>query len=381
VTTVMLAGGGSGGHIYPLLAVADALSRLMPKLELVFVGTEKGYEKSLVPARGYSIEMTPVRPVRGLGWSGMLRGVGSAVHALEVCRRLLRKHQPRAVVTVGGYAAGPISLVAYLTGIPVFLLEPNAVMGLANRLIAPLAARGYTAFAHPERHFRAGRVRRLGLPLRPGFAAVPYAMDPNCPRLLVLGGSQGARSLNLAFPEAIAQLERRVRVTHQTGRDHAEEVRERVRGLGLTNYEICPYIEDMPSALSATDLVISRSGAGAVSEICAVGRPSVLVPFPYAAGDHQTKNAQEIAEAGAAELVQSGDGLASELARTVERLLATPGRLEAMAEAATLLGRPNAAEEVAQDLLQATALMEAVTKSATSGATRAAENAKNLEES
>ncbi len=359
MTTVMLAGGGSGGHIYPLIAIADALCRLAPSLQLVFVGTEKGYEKSLVPARGYQLVMTPVRPLRGVGWWGTVRGASSAAHSLWVCRRLLRAHRPRAVVTVGGYAAGPISLAAFLGNIPVFLLEPNAVMGLANRLIAPLATRGYTAFASPERHFRAGRVRRLGLPLRPGFSQVPYAIDPGSPRLLVLGGSQGARSLNLAVPKAVAQLRRRVSVTHQTGHEHAAEVKESARMLGLTDYQVCPYIDDMPRSLAATDLVISRSGAGAVSEICAIGRPSVLVPFPYAAGDHQTKNAREIAEAGAAVLVPNSEQLASSLTGTLERLLADPVLLEQMASAAVRLGRSNAASEVARDLLQAAQLMDA----------------------
>jgi UDP-N-acetylglucosamine--N-acetylmuramyl-(pentapeptide) pyrophosphoryl-undecaprenol N-acetylglucosamine transferase len=349
-TTILFAGGGTGGHVFPLLAVADALTEIAPAVRVVFVGTERGMEAELVPKRGYALELVRVAPIRGGGLFGAVSGIWRAAAALPESRGLLRRHAPRALLSIGGYAAGPVSLMARLGGIPLALIEPNSVMGLANRLIAPLVQRGYTAFEGAEPHFRSGRALRTGVPIRSGFEPRPYRRDPEKLRVLVLGGSQGAKSLNETVPEALTQVAAPLSVKHQCGKAHADGVRKLYAELGPDfPVEVVPFIDDMPAALAEADLVISRSGASAVSEIAAVGRPALYVPYPFAAGDHQRKNAESMAADGAAIAVPS-DATAQRLAEEI-RALATSARLEGMADSARGRGRPHAARDIAHDVL------------------------------
>jgi UDP-N-acetylglucosamine--N-acetylmuramyl-(pentapeptide) pyrophosphoryl-undecaprenol N-acetylglucosamine transferase len=350
--TLIFAGGGTGGHVFPLVAVADAVRALDPGVELLFVGTERGLEARAVPERGYALELMRVLPLRGGGVSGFVRGVAQAARSLPAGRELVRRVRPAAVLSVGGYAAGPVSLSAWSLGVPLALLEPNSVIGLANRLVAPLAGRAYTAFPEADRYFRRGRVLRAGVPLRPGFEPVPYRAPSGRVKLLVLGGSQGARTLNEAVPRAIATLGERVEVVHQCGRAHAERVEKLYAELGAATARVVPFIDDMPRAIAAAELVIGRSGAGAVSEICAVGRPSLLVPYPYAAGDHQRHNAEALVRAGAAASVLDAQATPERLASEIARLIAEPAVLAGMASAARAEGRPDAARAIALDLLE-----------------------------
>ncbi len=355
--SLLLAGGGTGGHVYPLLAVADAVRVLRPDVQVVFVGTERGLEKQVVPERGYALELVGVRPIRGHGVRGALLGAARAVFSIPESRTLLRRHAPRAVCSIGGYAAGPIALMARALGIPLAVIEPNSVIGLTNRWMARFAQRGYTAFAEVDAHFAPAAVRRTGVPLRGGFAARPYHRQSGPLSILVLGGSQGARSLNEAVPRALTRLAFPVRVVHQTGRAHVDDVRARYAQLGLDTAEVVPFIDDMPAALAGAELVIARAGASAVSEIGAVGRPSLLVPYPFAAGDHQRKNAEALERAGAARCLPAADAtperIASELSALVEG-----NRLTEMAQRARAWGRPDAAADVARDLLQWVGLYE-----------------------
>ncbi len=350
--SILLAGGGSGGHVFPLLSVADALRDIAPGVALTFVGTERGMEADLVPKRGYALELTRVLPIRGRGVSGAFQGVWRAAMSLPESRALVLRLAPCAVLSIGGYAAGPVSLAARLARVPVLLIEPNSVMGLANRLIAPLVQRGYTAFAGAERHFRAGRVLRTGVPIRAGFEPSPYERLPDRLRVLVLGGSQGAKSLNETVPAALARVSGKLSVTHQCGKAHLAAVRATYEKLQPEfDLEVTEFIEDMPSALARADLVISRSGASAVSEIAAVGRPALFVPYPFAAGDHQRKNAEAMAEDGAAISVPAEAASVEHLCAEIERLAQSPEALELMAEAARRRGRPRAAVEIARDVL------------------------------
>lgn len=348
--TIVLAGGGTGGHVFPLLAVAGALHELEPELRLVFVGTERGIEKEAVPARGYELELMRVLPMRGSGAFGAVRGAASAVASLSAARALLARHQPKAVFSTGGYVAGPISLAARMLRIPVALCEPNSVMGLANRLIAPLVQRGYVHFTETLRHFPSGVGKELGVPLRAGFSPKPFVRSKGPLSVLVLGGSQGAKTLNERVPEALALLSTPLRVVHQVGKSAEASVRERYARLGVSGVQVVPFIDDMPRALQEAELVIGRSGAGAVAEICAVGRPSVLIPYPFAAGDHQLKNAESLAREGAALCVPAALASPERIAREVRWLL-EDGRLERMAERARLRGRPHAARWIAEDFL------------------------------
>lgn len=356
---VVLAGGGTGGHVFPMIAVADALTELDPSLELSFVGTARGLESRLVPERGYALRLVEILPLRGGGMVGAWRGATRAVRATWAERRTLAELRPDVVFSVGGYAAGPVAAAARSLGIPVALMEPNSVIGLANRLIAPFVQRAYTAFAASERHFPAGSVLRTGVPIRSGFERRPYRPG-TVPTVLVLGGSQGAKSLNEALPAAFGQLTRPVRVVHQCGAAHAASVEALYASLAPElGARVIPFIEDMPAQLAAADLVVSRSGASAVSEICAIGRASLLVPYPYAAGDHQTQNAAALEAAGAARRIDARQATPQRLCELLVELLGDPQRLQAMAESAGQLGRPEAAREVASDLLRLAGLSPA----------------------
>lgn len=360
--TLLFAGGGTGGHVYPLIAVAEAVRAMAPAVRIVFVGTERGLEARAVPKAGYELELMRVLPLRGAGVLGFLRGARRAFGAVPEARALVRRLAPAAVLSVGGYAAGPASLAAWSLDVPLALLEPNSVIGLANRLVAPLAGRAYLAFPEAERHFRKERILRAGVPLRPGFAPVPPPLEGERLRLLVLGGSQGAKALNDAVPRALATLGGRVEVVHQAGAAAEASVRALYAELGVPNVTVVPFIDDMPAALAAAELVVGRSGAGAVSEMCAVGRPGLLVPYPYAAGDHQRVNAEALVRAGAARLVPNRDADPARLSREIDTLVHDRTLLSSMAAAARRAGKPEAAQAIARDLLSLSGLAEPVTE-------------------
>jgi UDP-N-acetylglucosamine--N-acetylmuramyl-(pentapeptide) pyrophosphoryl-undecaprenol N-acetylglucosamine transferase len=351
--TILLVGGGTGGHVFPLIAVADELRILAPKLRLVFVGTERGLESQVVPERGYELRLVHIEPIRGRGVFGALRGVRAAAGSIPEAVALLREFTPKVVFSIGGYAAGSLSVASQLLRVPLALMEPNSVIGLANRLVAPFVARAYTQFPSVERHFPAAAVMRAGLAIRRGFEPCDYDYDGKKLRVLVLGGSQGAVALNQTVPRALSAARTPLTVVHQAGKGHDGAVRTLYSELGAGHQvNVVPFISDMPAALREADLVIGRSGAGASAEICAVGRPALFVPYPYAAGDHQFKNAESLARSGAAAVVRAADASVERLASEVDRLAANPERLRSMAEAAQQLGRPDAAEQVAEDLLR-----------------------------
>ncbi len=351
--TVLLAGGGTGGHVFPMIAVADELRRLLPTLRLVFVGTERGLESKVVPECGYELRYVSMAPLLGGGVWGGLKGAVRAGLAMPEGLLLVRELQPAVVFSMGGYAAGSAALAARLLRVPLALMEPNSVLGLANRLVAPLVQRAYTSYEDVESSFPRGTVLRSGLAIRRGFARVPFQPDGDVLRVLVLGGSQGARTLNEAVPRALSQTRVRVRVVHQAGKGKDEAVRTLYQALGATEaVSVLPFIADMPSALAQADLVISRSGAGACSEICAVGRPSLLVPYPFAAGDHQRKNAEALVRAGAARQIADREATPDRLTALIDSLGQGRSELATMAESAARIGRPSAAERVARDLLE-----------------------------
>lgn len=352
--TVLLAGGGTGGHVFPMIAVADELKRRLPNLDLVFVGTERGVETQVVPEKGYRLELLDIEPIRGRGAWGALKGARRAVASLGQARELVRCLEPKVVFSIGGYAAGPVSLAARSLGVPLALMEPNSVIGLANRLIAPFVQRAYTTFPQVERHFAAGCVLRTGLALRRGFEPRPYNYHGGTLNVLVLGGSQGAQSLNETVPHALSRCRAPLTVLHQAGKGNDGAVRQLYQSLGARGRQVHvePFISDMPSTLANADLVIGRSGAGALAEICAIGRPALFIPYPYASGDHQYVNASVLVEQGAAVCLRSQEATVERLTAELDQLMESPDRLRQMAVAAQRLGKPDAAEVVAQDLME-----------------------------
>jgi UDP-N-acetylglucosamine--N-acetylmuramyl-(pentapeptide) pyrophosphoryl-undecaprenol N-acetylglucosamine transferase len=351
MTTLLFAGGGTGGHVFPMLAVADAVRVLVPATRLVFVGTDKGMETKLVPERGYELELVKVLPIRGGGLGGALRGIGRAAGSIPDARSIVSRVAPQAVFSIGGYAAGPVALAARTLGVPLALMEPNAEAGLANRLIAPFVQRAYIAFPESQRYFNKTITVQSGVPIREGFSPVPYAPTRGGLKVLVVGGSQGAKSLNEAVPRALAQLGEGIEVVHQCGRAHEATARDLYGELGFgQRARIQPFIENMAAALANADVVIGRAGASAISEICAIGRPSLLVPYPFA-GDHQKLNADSIAKEGAALWLPNSEATPDRIAAELRKLMNDPARLIAMADSARRLGRPQAARAIAEDLL------------------------------
>jgi UDP-N-acetylglucosamine--N-acetylmuramyl-(pentapeptide) pyrophosphoryl-undecaprenol N-acetylglucosamine transferase len=350
---VVLAGGGTGGHVFPMVAVADAL-RAEADVRVVYVGTARGIEARVVPARGDELQLLDVLPIKGQGPLGAVKGAVRAATLVPRARSLLRAFAPGAVLAVGGYAAGPVGLGAWLSRIPVAILEPNSTLGLANRWLAPFAQRAYVAHAETEKKLGPRIARRTGVPLRGVFVPAPYTAGATF-RILVLGGSQGAKGLNDVLPEALVAARRKVDhliVVHQAGRERDEAVRASYRALGAGDWvTVMPFLDDVAGELAAADLVIGRAGASSLGELCAVGRASILIPFPFAADDHQRKNAEAVAAEGAAIAILQADASAARVAAEVVALANDSARRTAMADRARALGRPDAARTIARDLL------------------------------
>ena len=349
---IIIAGGGTGGHVFPGLAVADALVALAD-VEVIFCGTARGIEKDVVPARGYRLELLDVAPMKGGGAKRAIGGALTAARATFRALRLVRGIDPAAVLSVGGYAAGPVALAAAVSRVPIAVFEPNGVLGLTNRLLAPFAKRAYVTWPEVARRFAPEVRRPIGVPLRKGFEASPYQIGTGPRRLLVMGGSLGAQAINERMPSVIAALRKRLpnlEVVHQTGRGNDGAVRAAYEKLGVPA-DVRPFLDDVPAALRAADLVLARSGAGTVAEISAVGRAAIFVPFPFAADDHQTKNARAMAEAGGAVVLPQAECGAERMEREVGELLEDDSRRRAMAEAAAAMGKPHAAWDAAGDLL------------------------------
>ncbi len=350
--TILIAGGGTGGHVFPAVAVADAMKSLAD-VDVAFCGTQAGVEARVIPARGYELELLRVEPMKGGGVAQAARGAVLAARATVQARAVVRRLAPRAVMSVGGYASGPTTLAAALHGVPVTVLEPNSVVGLANRLLAPFARRAYLAWDEAGGPFRASARRLYGVPLRAGFSPRPYRARGRS-RVLVMGGSQGAAALNERVPDVIARVRDAlpaVEVLHQAGNGRDGSVREDYARRGLGRAEVVPFLDDVAGAIADADLVLARAGAATIAEVLAIGRASVLVPFPYAADDHQRRNAEALARAGASVCVPQQAAAAARLAAEVLRLLADDAARTAMADAARARGRPQAARAVAADLL------------------------------
>jgi len=349
VTRIVIAGGGTGGHLYPGLALADALAGR--GVEVVYVGAAGGIEARVVPTTGYRLHLLPGRQLRGGGLGRAARGLATAAGATLRAVALLGTLRPALVVGVGGYASVAVVVAAALRRIPSVLLEQNVVPGAANRMLVRLARRVCVGFAESIRFFPPGRAVHTGNPVRADLLRPRPARTR--PGLLVFGGSAGAHKLNEATVGALAVLgptARGLDVTHQTGAADVDAVRARYAGLGLT-VRVEPFITDMGAAYAAADVVVGRAGAMTCAEVTAVGLPAILVPYPYAADDHQRRNAEVLAAAGAAETILDADLTADRLAERLRALLDDPSRRATMAARARDLGRADAARRVADECL------------------------------
>jgi len=346
----VIAGGGTGGHVTPALALGEALSRRGE--EVLFIGSSRGLESRLVPAAGFQLEVLPSEQFMGRNFLGRIRSVFSILRSVVSAHRAMRKFKADAVLSVGGYAAMPSALAAWLSGRPLFLVEPNAIPGRVNRLTSRLARTVFVGFeatrsALPPRT----QSRFVGVPLRralyKAFAKDRKSGLPATPlRILVFGGSQGARQLNENVPEALSRLAKNaVEVFHQTGEADLVSVTRRYAEIGISA-EVVAFEGDMPTRYRWADLAICRAGALTVAELALAGVPALLVPYPFAADDHQRANARALEAAGAARCLNAHPLDLTTLAQAVAEFVTSPGRLVLMRESAVRLARPDAAEEI-----------------------------------
>lgn len=354
---VLIMAGGTGGHIFPGLAVAAALrARGIP---VVWLGARRGMETRIVPEHDIELRTVPVSGLRGKGLMARLTAPWMLARAALGAGRILRDTRPRSVLSLGGYAAGPGGIAAWLQRRPLLVHEQNRVPGFTNRMLVRFARKVMSGFRDA---FAASiHAEWTGNPVRGEIASLPppaarFAGRAGAPHLLVLGGSLGARTLNLGLPSALSLIpaDRRPQVRHQCGEAHLEATRAAYARSDV-EASVEPFIADMAAAYARADLVVCRAGALTLAELAAAGLGSILMPFPYAVDDHQTKNAEGFVAAGAAELVQDRDFEPSHFAGLLERLLRDAGKRLAMADAARTLAKPDAAEVIAQRCLEVAA--------------------------
>jgi UDP-N-acetylglucosamine--N-acetylmuramyl-(pentapeptide) pyrophosphoryl-undecaprenol N-acetylglucosamine transferase len=346
----LFAGGGTGGHIIPALAVASELRRRGHAA--FFVGTERGLESQLVPRAGFPLELIQIGGLKRVGFRQRLATLMQLPVSTLYARRLLKDRRVAAVFSMGGYVAGPPVIAALVRRVPVVVMEPNAVPGFTNRRIARYVRRALISFPETARYFPIGRTELTGLPVREEFFSIRPKPRGDTFTVLVTGGSQGSRTLNQAARQSwplFRSAAIHVRFIHQSGPAACEELRSAFSESGLDG-EVLPFIADMPAAFAQADLVVCRSGAGAVAELAAAGKPSILSPFPFAADQHQLRNAQAFTRAHAARLIEDPDMTGEKLFRTVSKLAAAPAELARMGAAARGLAHPGAARRAAEVL-------------------------------
>ncbi len=346
----LLTGGGTGGHVIPALAVARQLADRGH--QVLFAGTRQGLEASLVPAAGFEIHWIEIGGLQRVGLRRALRTLWQLPASVWLARRKMAEWKPAALFSMGGYVAGPVMLAAAWQCLPVVLMEPNAYPGLTNRRLGRFASKALVSFEETAAHFPRGRSELTGLPVRDEFFALPEKQPGDEFTVLLTGGSRGSRTLNRAFRESwplFSASGRRFRLVHQCGPEGFDELQAGFRESGLTG-EVTAFLSDMPRAFSEADLVVARSGAGSVAELAAAGKPSILVPFPFAADDHQTRNAEAMAHAGAAVVAADKDMNGERLFREISRLAELPDQLREMGRAARRMARPGAAARAADVL-------------------------------
>ena len=341
----ILAGGGTGGHVIPALAIANELQHSYD-CECLFIGTARGIENRLVPAAGFPLQLVRVGALKNVSLVTRAKTAFDLPRALWDASRMLNEFAPNVVIGVGGYASGPAMLAAVVKHVPTLAFEPNVVPGFANRIVAKFVSGAAVHFEETAKYFRHAEV--TGVPVRQAFFEIPPKRS-GTPTVLIFGGSQGAHAINEAMTRCLPVLQKEapgIHIIHQTGERDYNDALAGYKSLG-ESAEVFKFIEDMPSAFARADLVVCRSGASTVAEIAAAGKPAVFVPFPRAADDHQRVNAEALAKHGAAVVVEESKLEGVWLAETIAALLGDPPRLEQMSEAARALAHPNAASDIA----------------------------------
>ena len=345
----ILAGGGTGGHVIPALAIANELRKIYGA-EVLFIGTARGIENRLVPAAGYPLQLVRVGALKNVSLMTRAKTAFDLPRAVWDASRMLNEFAPDVVIGVGGYASGPAMLAAVAKHLPTLAFEPNVVPGFANRMVARFVSGAAVHFEETAKYFRHAEV--TGVPVRQAFFEIPVLSNKTrggVPTVLVFGGSQGAHAINEAMIRCLPELRRQapgIHIIHQTGERDYNDALAAYASLG-ESAEVFKFIEDMPAAFARADLLVCRSGASTVAEITAAGKPAIFVPFPRAADDHQRVNAEALAQSGAAVVVEESKLEGVWLAETIAALLGDSLRLKVMSEAARGLAHPDAARDIA----------------------------------
>ena len=352
---IVVAGGGTGGHVFPGIAILKALERHAP-IDVLWIGTGRPVEQTALQDTGYNLKVLSVKPLKGRSPSAILKALFGLPISILKAAILLLKFRPNVVLGVGGYVAGPVLMAAKGLHIPTAIHEQNMIPGLANKLAAKFVDKIFVSFPGSEKYFPKKEVIVTGNPIRSDLleqAAVSPPASTNSKRILVLGGSQGARGINEMVTSALISIwnsGQKISVLHQTGQTDFEWVRTKYDEAGVPA-QVKPFLHNMGAHLGWADLVIARAGAGTVSELAAVGKPSLLIPYPHAASGHQDANAEYLASQGAALVFKEGETGAVKLASAIQALLDDPDKLQDMAERAKTLGRVDSADVIAKELL------------------------------
>ena len=345
---MLLAGGGTGGHLFPAVALGQLLLKRDATAEILFVGTRRGIEYRLLPQLDLPLEVIDMVGMVGRGWRGKMELIPKLIRSLFQAQRILRQFQPDLVVGFGGYVSVPVLMAAKILHIPYLIHEQNAIPGAGNKLLARGAAMICVSYADTLNYFQRDKVRLTGNPLRQGLDRIEEEL-PVPGQVLVFGGSRGARAINEAMVASLPELlnwPEPPQILHQTGDEDCIRVKEAYVAAGYTRARVVPFIDDMADAYAQSSLVICRAGATSLAELTVCGRPAILIPFPHAADDHQSANARALEHAGAAVVLQQKDLTGFRLATELRILLADRDQLQLMAQRGRSIARPDAAEKI-----------------------------------
>ena len=343
---VLIAAGGTGGHIYPGIAVAKEILRRDEKSEILFVGTSRGLETKIVPDNGFQLSLINSAGLKNVGLAGKLKGLAVLPKSFLEARSLIKHFRPDAVIGAGGYVSGPVLLMASLMRVPTLVMDSNALPGFTNRQLARFVDKAALTFEEAVKYFGAKGIV-TGNPVRKEFFEIPLKTRGTKLNVLLFGGSQGARAINNTMVDALKNLGEfhdRLQITHQTGEADFERIREEYNRAGFGDSDVRPYISEMVAEFEKTDLIISRAGATTCAEVAAAGKAAIMIPLPTAADDHQRKNAEALQTAGAARMILQSELNGERLANEIMEFINAPEKIGEMEKAAKKLARIDAAE-------------------------------------
>lgn len=354
---ILFAGGGTGGHLYSGIALAEEfLASGSKDREVLFVGTPAGMEKEIVPKNGYRLELIPVKPLKGRGMADRIKSLAQIPSSFLKARALLRKEKPDLVFGIGGYASGPVTLMAHFMGIPTAIIDQNSVPGMTNRILGKFVDHIFVCFENAKAFFKPAKTFLSGNPVRKSFLDKLKNRNAFAPKpegefnLLILGGSQGARSVNQAAVGAAAILKNEfpgLKIQQQAGKNDYESVKKAYAEKGIAA-EVFDFVHNIHELYANADLIVCRAGAGTITEIEIMGKAAIYVPYPFAADDHQRFNAQEVIEHGAGKMILNSELSAERLAEEIKALIKNPIALELIRQNVQRLAKPHAAQQILQ---------------------------------